>query len=145
MGTAVLMALPGWAQQPAERHDDHEHTPHDVLEVLHDMGLCAGFVSALVATGAGKALQAMKDVTVFAPVDAAWAGAPALQAERLRMVRQHIFNARWAGSGGDPQRLTNLNQHTMDADIDSIGGVGFVMQGIPVHNGWVHVVKRLLA
>ncbi len=143
VGAALAVAVPAWAQRPAALDHDHGE-PQDILDCLRGIAACSRFNAALDESGMAASLRQMPDVTVFAPVNAAWPAAALDAAQRRRLVQQHVCAVRWAAVGGNERELVNLNMVALQASMDDVSGAGYVLQGLPVRNGWVHVMQRVL-
>jgi hypothetical protein len=135
------------AQPPGHDHD-HDHTPSPVVDVvtcLKGLDACRRFADLLAVSGMEEQLLKLPQLTVFAPVDAAVGEVRRSAADARRLVRQHVANAYWDVSTDDPGRaLRNLDGGALQADGGSVNGAPFLVQGIRVTNGVVHLITALI-
>ena len=142
---ALALAVPLQAYAADGAGHDHSHgEPQDVLECLGGIAVCSRFAALVLASGMGPELQRMPDITVMAPVNEALSAVPGDPAARRQIVQRHVFATRWAAVGGNDQQITSLHGTRMLATMDDVAGTGFLLQGLPVRNGWVHVMRQAL-
>jgi len=140
----LALAVPGWTHSAGAGHDHSHGEPPDVLQCLGGIAVCNRFAALVVASGMGPDLQRMPDITVLAPVNDALPAVPGDLAARRQFIQRHVFATRWSAAGGNDRQLTSLYSTQVLATMDDVSGTGFVFQGLPVRNGWVHVIRQAL-
>lgn len=130
----------------------------NVMDVLSQRGELSIFFGAIKASGLDYEISQTDSITVFAPVNSAFAELPPEQAEFLmtcdkgeliRILRAHLLE----GSHNEvalreKASVTNLNGDTMKLEQDwfstSIGGASIRSYEIVTANGVIHMVDKVI-
>ena len=133
----------------------------DLVETVKASGQFTTFVKALDKTNLTAVLQGNRNLTVFAPTDAAFAALPAGELERLmktenaaelqRMLVYHVVNApvdttKIKGAKG-PVKTVAGTELLLDGSGDSLkaNSAAIVQADVRASNGILHVVDRVLS
>lgn len=132
----------------------------DVIETLRGSGQFSAFLKAADLVGLTAFVKARPDVTVLAPVDAAFgilpAGeldrllAPANRAELQKLVLRHLINARvpFETFKGAVTSAPSMGGETLELNGDmapTIGGAPVIQADVVATNGVVHVLGRVIS
>ncbi|HEX5776971.1 MAG TPA: fasciclin domain-containing protein [Caulobacteraceae bacterium] len=133
----------------------------DLVETAKASGQFTTFVKALDKTNLTAVLQGNRNLTVFAPTDAAFAALPAGELDRLmktenaaelqRMLVYHVVNApvdtaKIKGAKG-PVKTVAGTDLLLDGSGDSLkaNSAAIVQADVRTSNGILHVVDRVLS
>jgi uncharacterized surface protein with fasciclin (FAS1) repeats len=156
---AATPATPATPAQPAAAAGGVQVKPAgDLVETLRASGQFTTFLKAADATNLTTILKTYKDLTVFAPTDAAFSALPPGRLQQMmadrpalqKIVTHHIINARVDSSkikgakGPVPsvaqdQILLDGSEEALKADNATI-----VQADVTTSNGIIHVVDQVL-
>lgn len=130
----------------------------DIIETAKAAGKFNTFVKAAEATNLTSVLKTNKNLTVFAPTDAAFAALPAGELDRLmadkpqlqKLLTHHVINARVdstkiKGARGSVTTVAG-DQVQLDGSGDALmaGSATIVQADVMATNGVIHVVDKVL-
>lgn len=130
----------------------------DIIETAKAAGQFNTFVKAAEATNLTSVLKTNKNLTVFAPTDAAFAALPPGELDRLmadkaqlqKLLTHHVINARVdstkiKGARGSVTTVAG-DQVQLDGSGDALlaGSSTIVQADVMASNGIIHVVDKVL-
>lgn len=157
--SAQSSATPAPAAAPATAPAAPQVVPNgDLMDTMRSSGQFKTFVKAVDATNLTSVLKTNKNLTVFAPTDAAFAALPAGELDRLmadkaalqKLVIHHVINARVdstkiKGAKGPVTTVAN-DAVELDGSGDTLkaDNATIVQPDVMAANGVLHVVDRVL-
>ncbi len=130
----------------------------DIIETLKADGQFKTLLKALDAANMTNVLKTNKNLTVFAPTDAAFAALPAGELDRLmkspaelqKLLTYHVINAtvdsaKIKGAKGGVKTVAGQSL-VLDGSTDTLmaNNAGIVQTDVAATNGTVHVVDKVL-
>jgi len=157
-GMTAVMGAPAATSAPAASSAPRVVAKGDLVETARSSGQFNTFMKAVDATNLTSVLKNNKNLTVFAPTDAAFAALPAGELDRLmadkaslqKLITYHIINARVdsakikgakgpvATVAGSPVELDGSGDMLMVNDAD------IIQSDVMASNGVLHVLDKVL-
>jgi hypothetical protein len=117
-------------------------------ELLPKLPQAGVFLMWLNASRLAAQLEAMPELTVFVPIDAAWPEAlrnpPAATEAARALIQRQVIATRWNAVNQPVVLHTSLAGHPIRLDVSQVNEAGVELAGLRIRNGFVHLVQALV-